>query len=111
MKAQTLYPETKTFWRRPIVADNGWLWLPGPVAEMRMSLSGSAPIAVRPRFRVVDARGEFIGVTEWPSEALDLSGSQIVDGRLLTMVWDEEAEEIVPTVYRIRAAVEGLVYP
>ena len=27
------------------------------------------------------------------------------------MVWEEEAEESLPTVYRIRPAVEGLIYP
>jgi hypothetical protein len=35
-------------------------------------------------------------------------GTTIIRGYLLTMVWDELADEMLPTVYRIRPAAEGL---
>lgn len=111
LKDDVQYPEAKAFWTRPIVDDAGWLWLPVPVADTRLTSIGSPPIETPPQFRIVDSRGEFIGITEWPADALTLRGTTIVRGHLLTMTWDDEAEERVPTVYRIRPAVEGMIYP
>ena len=111
LKEGVLYPETKAYWQRVVFDDAGWLWLPAPLADTGMSSMGSSPVKAQPWFRVVDADGEFIGVTEWPSEAVDVLGSAIVAGKLLTMVWDDEAQELLPTVYRIHTAAEGLIYP
>lgn len=110
LKGGLIYPETKPFWTRPIIDGSGSLWLPEAVADTNVTVAG-APIETRPRFRVLDARGEFIGTTQWPLGSFDVVRSAIVGDRLLTMVWDEETEEILPTVYRIRPAVEGVAYP
>ena len=111
LKASIIYPQSKAYWERPVIDDIGWLWLPAPVPDTGMSSMGSVPIEAQPWFRVLDADGEFIGVTEWPAEATDVSGSTIVAGRLLTMTWDDAAQDLLPTVYRIRSTAEGLVYP
>jgi hypothetical protein len=111
LKQEVQYPETKAFWERPIIDDAGWLWLPVSVADTGLATIGQAPIETRPRFRIVDSRGEYIGMTDWPEEALTPSGATIVRGHLLTMVWDEQADEMLPTVYRIVPAAAGLAYP
>jgi hypothetical protein len=111
LKEGVLYPETKAFWERPIIDDAGWLWLPVSVADTGLATIGQAPVETRPRFRIVDSHGEYIGMTDWPEEALTPRGTTIIRGYLLTMVWDELADEMLPTVYRIRPAAEGLTYP
>jgi len=111
LKEAVIYPDTKAYWERPLIDDAGWLWLPAPVADTNLATIGQSPIENRPRFLIVDSRGEYIGITEWPEDALTPRGATIVDGLLLTMVWDEQADEYVPTVYRIAPAVDGLTYP
>lgn len=111
LKESVVYPDTKAYWERPLIDDAGWLWLPVPAADTGLATIGQAPIENRPRFLVVDAHGEFIGTTDWPEDALTPRGATIMDGRLLTMVWDELADEYVPTVYRISPAAGGFTYP
>jgi len=111
LKQEVQYPETKAFWGRPIIDDAGWLWLPVSVADTGLATIGQAPIETRPRFRIIDSRGEYIGMTDWPEEALTPRGTNIIRGHLLTMVWDEQADEMLPTVYRILPTAAGLTYP
>ena len=111
LRDRTSYPDEKAFWGRPIVEDGRWVWLPESVPVMRISTIGAEPIAAPARFRIVDSSGEFIGTSEWPPEAVLQSGARITHGHLLVMVWEDEVEELVPTVYRLRSRVDGLVYP
>jgi hypothetical protein len=111
LKEAVIYPDAMPYWERPLIDAAGWLWLPVPAADTNLGTVGQAPIENRPRFLIVDARGEYIGTTDWPEDALTPRGATIVDGLLLTMVWDDQADEYVPTAYRISPAVQGLDYP
>jgi len=109
-KGSSVYPTHRAYWERPLL-DGGWVWLPAVVPDTGLGqLSG--PPAESPRwFRIVDPEGRFVGTTAWPEEAVVFNGARIVRGHLLTMVWDEQAGEVLPTVYRILPVVDGLVYP
>jgi hypothetical protein len=68
--------------------------------------------ATRTNRLVAAPDGEYLGDTTLPPMVLtDFAGIQIIGGRLLALVEDPETAERVPTVYRIRPAIDGLRYP
>jgi hypothetical protein len=68
--------------------------------------------ATRTNRLVAAPDGEYLGDTTLPPMVLsDFAGIQIVGGHLLALVEDPESGERVPTVYRIRPAIDGLRYP
>lgn len=110
LKASSVYPATKAYWERPLL-DRGWVWLPAVVPDTGLAQLSGPPAESPRRFRIVDPEGRYLGTTAWPEEAVVFNGARIVRGHLLTMVWDEPAGEVLPTVYRITSVVDRLVYP
>ncbi|MGD8815985.1 MAG: 6-bladed beta-propeller [Acidobacteriota bacterium] len=91
------FADPKNLWSRPVIDDNGFLWL--WIVDDRDSTAEGTP-----RYAVFSPEGEYLGMTRAPGWA------QLYHGHLLARNVDPETEETVPTVYRIRAAVDGLVY-
>lgn len=110
-KTSAQYPEHKAFWSFTHVEEpGGWLWLTVPVPTFGTYVRDSPRIQQQQIFRILNPAGEFIGVTSWPPE-VGRFATNVVRGHLLAMVPDPETEEEIPTVYLIRPAVEGLIYP
>ena len=109
-KRQVEFADPKAFWMMPFVQPDGWLWLRYPAPDIGIRVSGSPPVEQPQAFRIVDERGEYLGDTAWPREAIRF-GAIIANGHLMSMIPDRETGEIVPTAYRIVPAVPGLIYP
>lgn len=90
------FTDPKHWWSRPIVDDRGFLWL---WLHNARDLPDEAD-----RWVVVSPDGEYLGRTTTPGWA------QPHRGYLLTVLEDTTSGERIPTVYRIRPAVEGLTY-
>ncbi|MFQ5743782.1 MAG: 6-bladed beta-propeller [Acidobacteriota bacterium] len=95
------FAEPKAAWTSVVVDDRGYAWL------MR-----SDPVVLNYyanrtlEFRVIDPEGVYLGETTWPP----LLQGQVVRGRLLAVVFNEETLEEVPTVFRIEPAIAGVAY-
>lgn len=90
------FADPKHYWSRPVVDDKGYLWL--WIVDSRDSAADT------PRYAVFSPEGEYLGVTQAPA------WSQIYNGHLLVRLDDPDTGEVLPTVYRIRPAVDGLTY-
>lgn len=90
------FADPKHYWSRPVIDANGFLWL--WIVDDRDLATES------PQYAVFSPEGEYLGVTRTPGWA------QVHQRHLLVRREDPETGETVPTVYRIRAAVEGLEY-
>jgi hypothetical protein len=98
------FREAKTFWGTVVPTDSGHLWLmkhprelPDPTGNMVIE------------YRVLDPEGRYLGDTIMPPMALP--SVRIVGGNVLAMVVDPDTGEPLPTVFRMRVAVDGLSYP
>jgi len=91
----------KAFWLTVEVQENGYLWVSYPGARYR-SFMGVLPTY---RYRIINPEGEYLGDTVVP-----LRGA-LSNGFLIASLEDEDTGQREIRVYRIRSAVEGLVYP
>ena len=57
-------------------------------------------------FHVIDPEGRYLGSTGLPT-----GRPQIAGGRLMCFIEDPETGESTPTVFALRPAVEGFIYP
>ncbi len=97
------FANSKAFWSFVAVDDKGFIWLQTASPAFPFQLNGISPI----HYRVLSPEGEYLGITQRPRA----TSGQIVRGHFLAIVPDLETGEMVPTVYRIRPAIEGLDYP
>ncbi len=100
VKANTVFPEKAGWWNRVIADDAGYLWLqdvtsnPGWLADRLW------------RYFVIDPEGCFLGYVEMPGET-----GRIENGMYYAIVKNPETGEVVPTVFQIVSALEGVTYP
>jgi len=96
------FPDHKAYWSSIFVDREGYYWL-------RLSSSQlSGPRENEPvGFRVLDPDGKYLGDTWTPP----VIGAMPGDGYLMALVLDERTGERIPTVFRMRSAIEGLIYP
>jgi hypothetical protein len=96
------FPDHKAYWSGIYVDGAGYYWL-------RMSSSRlHGPRKNEPvGFRVLDPNGRYLGDTWTPPVIGALPG----DGYLMALVLDERTGERIPTVFRVRSAIESLQYP
>lgn len=93
-------PDEKAYWDNVFLDDAGFYWLHVPEEyEVKQEKGGAL-------CRVLSPEGEYLGHSRWP-----LTFGTFKNGHFLGLVYDEETGEVVPTIYRIIPAVEGLVYP
>ncbi len=95
--------ENKAFWDGLLIDAEGYLWLQIPYEDGSLG-----PRPPREKQRLLSPRGEYLGVTEWPAAE---RVTWIGEGYLLSIVVEEDTGLEVPTVFRIRPAIEGLRYP
>ena len=102
------FPETIAFSSDVEVEDSGFIWIKVPqfptgIAEYTDST-----------WRLISPEGEYLGMTVRPEDDVRNpvgSWGRVFNGRLLIIHKDDETGEYLPTVYRIRPAVDGLKYP
>ena len=97
---QMQFAEQKAFWGVANIDDDGYFWLD-------LSLPPAIMTGDTHNFRVLSPEGEYLGITSRPYG----TGAVVSHGRLLILEEDPESGEVLPTVYRILPAVEGLEYP
>lgn len=96
------FPEYRAFWREVEVDDAGWLWL-----SLVEAPEATPQFETGSRWRVLDERGEYLGVTTWPR----LMNAQVSMGHLTGVREDVDTGEHIPVIFRIRPTAEGLRYP
>lgn len=94
------WPETVGFWRRISVDDEGYIWCID-VLSLDQHMEGEEYL-----FHVIDPEGRYLGVAKLPS-----SQPRIAGGRLTCFIEDEETGSVVPSIFTLRSAVEGFIYP
>jgi len=94
------YAEQIGFCRHLVVDDAGYIWC------LDVERLDQHEPGVDWLYHVFDPEGRYLGTTELPT-----SRPSIADGLLMTFVEDPDTGEQVGTVFAIRPAVEGLVYP
>lgn len=95
-----VYPDRPGIWSWTAFDDAGNVWLLDTWSEaLGLETNGH-------RFHVIAADGRYLGTTLCPTERFTLHGD-----RLMAFVENPLTGEIIPTVYRIVAAVPDLVYP
>jgi hypothetical protein len=94
------FAEKKAFWGMAEIDDNGYFWLD-------LSLAPAIGTGTTHDFRVLSPDGEYLGITSRPHG----TGAVVSHGRLLILEENPESGEILPAVYRIVPAVDGLKYP
>jgi hypothetical protein len=96
------------YWDHFLIDDAGYYWLEVYETTQQKQEAGGAV------FRVLSARGEYLGDTRWP---VPIAGSYMIEyplvvkGHLVAIVRDSETQENIPTVFRITPVAEGLKYP
>jgi hypothetical protein len=55
---------------------------------------------------VITPEGEYLGQSYLPT-----SSGRVSHGHFLTLITDEATGNVMPTIYRIVPAVQGVVYP
>lgn len=103
-----VFAERSAPWSIIKVDDAGYLWL-----FNRFGASGVAAERQHAyKVRIASPEGEYLGDTTLPPMPSNaVVGARVAHGLLLVILEDPETEEAVPTVYRIREAIEGFRYP
>ncbi|MFC1529176.1 6-bladed beta-propeller [Gemmatimonadota bacterium] len=94
------FADEKAFWSAVEFDDTGYFWL-GLSVLPRMGYGGTYD------HLVLSPEGEYLGNTIRPTG----SNSSVSHGRLYVLEEDPDSGEILPTIYRIRSAVDGFIYP
>ena len=105
-RARLQFADQKAPWSLTRVDDAGYLWLFKTFATARVVAEGQYDYELM----VVSPEGEYLGDTTLPTATISLLGTRFIGGHLLTIVEDPETGEAIPTVYRLRSAVEGFTY-
>ena len=96
------YAEVRAHWTNVSVDDYGYIWLE------RHEPTGTSTYETHiHEYYVLSPEGDLLGTTSTP--AVDFA--TVGNGYLQALVTDSETGEIVPTIYLIIPAVEGLDYP
>ena len=98
-----VFPETKAHWAGILVSDTGWAWLIKPRPEKFDYTINEVWAA-----RVISSEGRYIGDTTMPALFAPIAVRRDL---LLAMVIDVDTGEHIPTVFRLRPNVAGLVFP
>ena len=103
-KAEQVFPKVAGWWDGAVADDAGYLWMQDAV---HYSFTYDPT-----DFFVFDPQGRYIGKVTLPSEASrSRNGLRIKDGLLFALVRDASSGGMVPIVYSIIPAVDGLDYP
>ena len=95
-----IFPERRGIWMRPVVDDQGDIWL-------RDAVNSTLRLPEDPCMRhVISPEGEYLGMTPVPGYFISIR-----NGRLCGVVTDPDTGEETPTIFQVVPAVEGLVYP
>ena len=100
MANQYPFADQKAFWGMAEIDDDGFFWLDLSIEPE--SLDGDIH-----EFMVVSPEGEYLGNTSRPYRP----ETHISNGLMYLLEDDPETGEILPTIYRIKPAVEGFDYP
>jgi hypothetical protein len=94
------FADQKAFWGTTEIDENGYFWL--DLSLEPVSLEGDIH-----EYMVLSPEGEYLGNTSRPYRP----ETHISKGHMYLLEEDPETGEILPTVYRIIPAINGLNYP
>ncbi|MFC1628726.1 hypothetical protein ACFL3H_06385 [Gemmatimonadota bacterium] len=94
------WPDTIGFWRRVTVDDHGWIWCLD-VASLEQHVEGELFL-----WHVIDREGRYLGTTGLPTASPRIAG-----GKVMCLIEDQETGEMAASVFTLRPAVEGFIYP
>jgi len=94
------WPDDCGFFGWLTVDDEGWIWLEDIWTETE------EPDKLTTTFHVVGPDGRYWGTAELPSGRFTFA-----KGRLMCTVEDPETGEMIPTIFRVVPAMEGVSYP
>ncbi len=97
---ELLFAEQQAYWRDIRIDEYGYIWL------KRFWDFDVLDQGLGTTCYVIHPNGEWLGTCYLPNA----SGS-FFNGKYVTFITDEESGEKIPTIFNIRASVEGLTYP